>query len=155
MECACKRAPAKAFNLTLIVIITGRRNQEEGGICNGLITPQSVGVEMQAFLIISLHHSTHFYYFPSLFLLSALTEVQRCEGKQGDNWVHPSLPLSEPSPTSCSPSLSLTPLLQNMYSFLCMYLNTPFNLILFHSSATYQLFCSVSLQFVHLCDVGE
>lgn len=52
-----------------------------GGNCNGLITPQSTAVEMQTFLIISLHHSTHFYYFAAFSALCFDKEAQRREGK--------------------------------------------------------------------------
>lgn len=112
---------------------------------------------MQAFLIISLHHSTHFYYFPSLFLLSALTEVQCREGKYcmgiiGFIHLSPSQPLSH---ILLSISLQFF-LSKTCFPSVCVYLNIPFTFILLHSSATYQLFCLVSLYnslFLQLCDV--
>lgn len=65
MECACERSPAKAVTLTLIAIIMGKRGGKiSRGTSNGLIALQLAGVQMQTFVMISLHHVTRFYSFP-------------------------------------------------------------------------------------------
>lgn len=62
---------AKAITLTLIVIIMREGEISGDGDSNGLIALQLAGVEIQAFLMIFLHHG----HISIISLLPALTEA--------------------------------------------------------------------------------
>lgn len=66
-KCSAQAALPKPSPSHFLLIITGKGGKKiSGGNTNGLIALQLAGVELQTFVMISLHHVTHFYSFPPL-----------------------------------------------------------------------------------------